>query len=108
MLIERLLAILEARPELRAVAESIVTWYPLAHQTDPDLSNYLAILADREFEDQSPAAMEQELRTVAAALRDEHVSRERQRLEEEMRDAERTGDQARIRSLLAQFHSLDT
>lgn len=108
LLTERLLAILEIKPELRAVAESFVTWYPLAHQTDPDLSNYLAILADREFEDQSPSALEQELRTVGTALRDEHVSRERQTLEQEMRDAERTGDHALIQTLLSRFHSLDT
>jgi DNA primase len=106
MLKERVSAICAIKPELQALAESILGVYNPPNETSPDLLNYLVILGDREFEDQSLPIMERELRTAAQALRDDFVSLDRQRLEQEMRDAERAGDHDRIRQLLAQFHSL--
>ncbi|MCI0479323.1 CHC2 zinc finger domain-containing protein [Candidatus Uhrbacteria bacterium] len=108
MLRERVLAILEIRPELRSLAESILTMYPLRLEEGQDVSRYLAILADREFEDQGPSRMREEMMTSAKALRDEFLARERRRLEEEMREAELAGDTARIGELLTRYRTFNT
>jgi DNA primase len=104
-LTERALAILQLKPELRPLAENIIQGYPLAQDISTELSTYLAILADREFEDQSLAALTKDLQTTVQALRDEYINRERQLLELQMRDAELAGDQARIKELLTQFNN---
>ncbi|MBU2509381.1 DNA primase [Patescibacteria group bacterium] len=103
---ERILAILQIQPDLQPLAENLLKGYDLALETNTDFQNYLAILADREFQDQSPQELEKELRTTAAILRCDHITRERARLEQEMRDAERTGDTVRIKDLLTQFNNL--
>ncbi|MBU1448811.1 toprim domain-containing protein, partial [Patescibacteria group bacterium] len=108
MLRERVLAILEIRPELKSLAESILAMYPLRQEGDSDISQYLAILADREFEDQSPSKLQEELTTSATALRDEFLTQEGRRLELEMREAELAGDTVRINELLTQYRSLNT
>ena len=110
---ERILAVCQLKPELRALAESILLDYPLptipiASNATPDenLSNYLAILADREFQDQSPDALRREIGQDSATLRALWLTETRTRLEQEMRDAERVGDADKIASLIAQFNTL--
>lgn len=105
---ERVLAILQCRPALLLLAQNILKGYNLDQTEAGDLSNYLAILADREFEDQSLSALERELTLAAQALREEYLTTQRQRLEQEMREAERCGDTARIEQLLVQFNELNT
>lgn len=107
-LAERILAILQLKPELAPLAEAAVKGYDLGQYRSADLSNYLAMLADREFEDQSLAHLEQELSFAAKALGEEHLAETRQRLEQDMREAERAGDQARISELLANFNELNS
>lgn len=103
---ERLCAILYLKPQHRPLAESLLPSYDLPAQFSPDLLNYLAVLADREFQDQSDDALRAELERTCGLLRDLVVAERRTRLEQEMRDAERAGDTARISELLAQFQSL--
>lgn len=105
---ERILAILALRPELEPLAQEQLGTYTLAQTKDPDFLNYLTILADREFEDQSLDTLEKELQIAISALRVDDVSHVRQRLEQEMRDAERIGDHAKISELLEQFNRLNT
>jgi DNA primase len=105
-LMERLLTIIELKPELRPLAQERLGRYPLAEPAREDLSNYLAILADREFEDQSLDALSKDLEKTAADLHELLLKKERETLEQEMRDAERIGDTARISVLLTQFNQL--
>lgn len=75
----------------------------------PDLRrvyDLLAFMAERDFQDQTIEALVHELKMGVDLLRRGRTQNERKRLEQEMRQAEREGDQARIASLLAQFDSL--
>ena len=63
-------------------------------------------MAERDFQDQTIEALVHELKMGVDLLRRGRTQNERMRLEQEMRQAEREGDQARIASLLAQFDSL--
>jgi DNA primase len=103
---ERLLAIIELKPELRPLAQERLGRYPVPEPARGDLSNYLAILADREFEDQSLAVLTEDLEKTCADLHELLLKQERETLEQEMRDAERVGDQAKIAELLTQFNQL--
>lgn len=105
-LLERLLAILLLQPKLEPLAKNLLKSYTLPLNTNAEQTNYLAILADREFEDQSSAALQKELEIVCAILYNEHRSRERRRLEQEMRQAENQNDAERIQNLLTQFNNL--
>lgn len=66
----------------------------------------LAFLAEREYQDMGSDALSAELKTSAAKLRSLYKARERKRLEQDMRDAERVGDQTKIADLAARFASL--
>jgi DNA primase len=68
--------------------------------------DFLAILADREFQDQSVDALRQELAITEVRLRELTVTHRRHQLEQQMREAERLGDTERINVLLAQFNQL--
>lgn len=103
---DRLLAILLLQPKLEALAKSLLKGYNLPLNINAEQADYLAILADREFEDQSAATLQKELKTVCTIIYSEFSTRERQRLEQEMRQAENQGDAARIQNLLAQFNNL--
>lgn len=105
-LTERILAILELRPELRPLAQDRLARYPLAEPARGDLSNYLAIVADREFEDQSLKTLTEDLEKTVTDLYQLRLRQEREHLEQEMRDAERIGDHAKITTLLATFNEL--
>lgn len=105
-LVERILAIIEVRPELRPLAQERLARYPLAEPVREDLSSYLAIVADREFEDQSLKTLTEDLEKTATDLYGLCLKQERERLEQEMRDAERVGDHAKITELLAKFNEL--
>lgn len=70
------------------------------------LVDFLAILADREFQDQSTDALRQELAITEARLRELNLARRRHELEQQMREAERLGDTERINVLLTQFNQL--
>jgi DNA primase len=103
---DRLLAILLLQPKLEALAKSLLKGYNLPLNITAEQADFLAILADREFEDQAAGTLQKELETVCTILYSEYRTRERQRLEQEMRQAENQGDAARIQDLLAQFNNL--
>lgn len=71
------------------------------------LIDFLAILADREFQDQSVDVLRHELAITEARLRELALARRRQQLEQQMREAERLGDTERINVLLTQFNQLN-
>ncbi|MBU0540279.1 DNA primase [Patescibacteria group bacterium] len=105
-IIQRILAIVYLKPELKPLAEITFAKYNFALDISSELSNFLAIFADSEFEDQSLPVLEKELALTLRRLDEENQQRKRKILEQEMRQAERTGDQARIKDLLAQFNNL--
>lgn len=63
----------------------------------------LAFTAEREFQGWTLDQLKHELKTGVAQLRLQRKKKERERLEQLMREAERLGDQARIKELLEQF-----
>lgn len=103
---ERILAALYLRPDLRPLAESLLGDYDLPASPDSEHLNYIAVLADREYQDQSADALHKEIELDCASLRGLRLTDERTRLEHEMRDAERVGDADKINDLLAQFSKL--
>ena len=102
---ERILAIVMLKPELEPLARSLLQEYDLP-QTNSDLLNYLAVFADREFQDQSLDALRVELEAACKTLRGLSLAKRRADLEQQMRDAERVGDTAKIAELISQFQSL--
>ncbi|MCR4256103.1 MAG: hypothetical protein NUW08_00155, partial [Candidatus Uhrbacteria bacterium] len=66
----------------------------------------LAFTAEREFQGWTLDQLKRELKTGVAQLRLQRKKKERERLEQLMREAERLGDQARIKELLSRFQSL--
>jgi DNA primase len=66
----------------------------------------LAFVAEREFQGWTLDQLKHELKTGVAQLRLQRKKKERERLEQLMREAERLGDQARIKELLSRFQSL--
>lgn len=105
-IVQRILAIVYLKPELKPLAEITFVKYNLALDISSELSNFLAIYADSEFEDQSLPVLEKELELTLRRLDGEYQQRKRKILEQEMRQAERAGDQARIKDLLEQFNNL--
>lgn len=95
---------------------SVKTDLALANQTirppvtlTPDevkIYNVLAFQAEREFQGQTLDELKRELKMAADSLRLQRKKRERLQLEQEMREAERLGDQERILVLLKRFQSL--
>lgn len=63
----------------------------------------LAFVAEREFQGWTLDRLKRELKTGVTQLRLQRKKKERKRLEQLMREAERLGDQARIKELLEQF-----
>jgi DNA primase len=105
-LTHRLLAILYLKPELETLAQERLGEYYDAQSPSEDLLNILAVLADREFQDQSLDALRRELEWTCTRLHDLNVTEQRTALEQQMRDAELTGDTAKIHELLTQFNTL--
>ncbi len=105
-LLDRIHAILRIQPDLSSLADSILGEYYRSIPQNVEHLDYLAILADREFQDQSSKALRLELKSDCTALQNIMVSMRRANLEAEMRDAERTGNAAQIEKLLAQFDEL--
>jgi len=103
---ESLMAILYIKPELRELAESNAGTYTPAPDEIAAESSYLAILADRDIEDRSDAALTRECERAARELRLYHKKRHAEDLESRMRDAERTGDAELIRKLTSEFQKL--
>lgn len=99
----RLLAILYLKPDLEQLAQDTMGEYYSAQSPSDDLLNILAIFADREFQDQSLDTLRRELEFTAARLRDARMAAHRSLLEQQMREAEIAGDDAKIRELLVQF-----
>lgn len=102
----RIKAILYLKPELSALAQEIMGEYHWAQSPSEELFNILALFADREFQDQSLEALRRELETACTRLRDLRVTDMRSSLEQQMREAEIAGDDAKIRDLIAQFNRL--
>ncbi len=71
------------------------------------LINYLTIVADKEFEDQSKIGLAKEFTNAEQRLVDQSTKTSMNDLETQMREAERKGDQKRIQELLAQFQNLN-
>ena len=103
---QRLLAILYVRPELEGLAQERMGEYYQSRSPSNDLLNLLAIFADREFPDQTLETLRRELVFTALRLREVRVAARRKILEQQMREAEIAGDDAKIRDLLAQFTRL--
>ncbi len=81
-----------------------------AWDLDQDLKqlvDYLAMLADREFQDQTPAGLEKELTGTEKRLEEYGMVKSLSEIEQQMREAERLGDTERIKALLAQFNHLN-
>jgi DNA primase len=87
-------------------------WLKVAVQqasSDPEHKinlDFLTILADREFQDMPLEDVRKAIESAENRLREQTVTRRRQNLEQQMRQAERLGDSERIRALLAQFNNL--
>jgi DNA primase len=75
-----------------------------ADQTN--LLNILAFLAERDFKAWSLDQGKKEIQTRVSVMRDVRRQTERRRLENEMRQAERTGDTAKITEIMQQFQAL--
>ncbi len=65
-----------------------------------------AFLAEREFQGWPLDQLKRELKTGVAQLRLQRKKKERERLEQLMREAERLGDRARIEELLERFNRM--
>lgn len=70
------------------------------------LVDYLAILADREFQDTTNDAISLEFSNIDKRLKELSLHTQRQSLELQMREAERLGDTEKINALLEQFSQL--
>jgi hypothetical protein len=103
---DRVDSLIYLQPDFQALAEQALGAYDAPHSPDHDRLNYLAAFADREFQDQSVATLRRELDLACAELRKIRVNRHRLDLEAQMREAERAGDENRIRELLMQFSDL--
>ncbi len=103
---ERILAILGLKPELAELAEQSLQGYTFTLTTSEEVANYLAILADREFQDQSLDGLRRELEQTCALLRHAWIAEQRLQLEQEMRAAERLGDVDKISQLISRFQLL--
>ncbi|MDO8617848.1 MAG: DNA primase [Candidatus Uhrbacteria bacterium] len=68
--------------------------------------NVLALLGEQTFQDWAIDKLQRELAVGVAAMRRLRTTRERTRLEDEMRQAERVGDEGQIAKLLEQFKNL--
>lgn len=99
-------AILYLKPELRDLAISLLNGYDLPDISSVEHLNYLAIFADREFQEQSIDVLKRELEQTCRLLADAQRGDRRTTLEQEMREAERSGDNAKIDQLLTRFNSL--
>ncbi len=79
-------------------------------EEDEDIKNlidYLAIVADREFEDSGKESLAREFTSAESILLNQKTKLSRQDLENQMREAERKGDTTRIQELLTQFQQLN-
>ncbi|OGL73092.1 DNA primase [Candidatus Uhrbacteria bacterium RIFCSPHIGHO2_12_FULL_60_25] len=117
---EQVLAILLKRPELRSTVEMDLTGmlpadlstlytdlesaYTLAEQKD--LVDILVIRGDRDYQDQTPATLERELKNAISLLHEHVKTSARRQIEEDMRQAELMGDRDRILQLTQRFKEL--
>jgi len=106
-IMDRIHAAIRLKPELEPLAESLLGEYYRPISPDVEHLNFLAVLADREYQDQSIDVLRRELDTDCELLKGRLTADKRNHLEQEMRDAERTGDTARIADLVAQFDHLN-
>ena len=114
-------------PDLSALYERLFIGYPLDQSFSatteissgqairppagltPDettLFNSLASFAEQEFSAQELSVLRQELISSLVYMRRARTQRDRHQLEEDMREAERLGDSARISELLQRFNEL--
>ena len=104
-LADRIASILYLNPSLEELAKQRCFTYPLPVPRDTEHLNYLAVFADREFPDQSPTVLQKELEESCVQYVELIRSGDLQHLEQEMREAEASGDQNRIADLLHRFSS---
>lgn len=105
-LYDELAALLALKPDLRGLAESVIPGYAPSSEARDDRSGYLAILADRVFEDRTDAALERDGVRITHAIRDLLARDRRNDLARQMQDAERAGDTERIRAIEKEFQKL--
>jgi DNA primase len=79
---------------------------PDPSQSHERLIDYLAIRADRDYQNQTENGLTAEFNTSLAAFLTECRAFERKQIEEEMHAAELVGDQEKIQSLARRFHEL--
>ena len=106
-LFDRIHAAIRLKPELEPLAESLLGEYYRPISPDIEHLNFLAVLGDREYQDQSIDILRREMETDCELLKGRLTADRRTLLEQEMRDAERTGDTSRIADLIAQFNHLN-
>ena len=99
----RLWAVLYLKPELSTLAQQRLGEYYAAQSPSEELLNLLAVVADREFQDQSIETLGRELESICERMLRLKQAERGASLEQQMRDAELAGDTARIQELIAQF-----
>lgn len=103
---DRLEAILYVKPQLKSCAEEILGRHTFKTEQSPEKLDLLAVIADREFEDQSDKTLERELRETAAEILRLKRAEEGLLIEREMREAERQKDDAKIAALIQRLRDL--
>jgi DNA primase len=104
--VDRVRAILLLKPELVDLAAALAPAYPWAHTPEESDLGYLAALADRDFPVQTLDGLRRELEPACTWLRRQSTARRRAELEHAMRDAERSGDEARISEIIVELSTL--
>lgn len=105
----KLYKILENQYNSRVQIDQPLVWDVRDFDADTDMKrlvDFLTLLADREFPDQTPKILDDEAADMLQRLRAKNLSGRRSDLETAMREAERRGDTERILHLLKEFNSL--
>ena len=91
---------------MKSCAEEILGRHTFKTEQSPEKLDLLAVIADREFEDQSDKTLERELRETAAEILRLKRAEEGLLIEREMREAERQKDDAKIAALIQRLRDL--
>jgi len=103
---DRVWSILYLKPNLENLAEEILKEYYQPIPEDSRKVDYLASLADKEFEIQDQQSLETELRGACEAIMKDRAAEKRNLLKIRMKKAELAGDQEKIASLIEEFNKL--
>jgi len=106
-ILNRIEAALRLHASLLPLAQSLVPDYTIDEQPTEERLNYLALLADKEFSDQSIDAIRKELEADCNTLQALILTEKRTGLEQQMREAEAAGDTERIKRVVDSFAQLN-